>query len=313
MIDANNYVYVNKLLSLNIDNVDRSVVENRIFTSGGTLSGVFAGDTILTGYWGVAINLNYGGFTNGIGGGNNARSYEPGYSAFTVNMRSSASQTTFDRRLFTVMPDTGNISCAGGLTTGNSNSFLGNLRINGTDYGNTLYQNTVNYDIGISTNVSSTSGGNIKFNTRAVTRMVIDGATGSVGIGNNTPWVDLNLGDVSVGGSSGSLVFGKNNGGGGSRQYRQGFSSNFFFCFGDSGNVNNSTAPWTLQMAISYQAPASSLTISSTGSVIMPNGWTSSDERIKTNIKTIENALEKTLLLRGVEYNNFKIELDKNV
>jgi hypothetical protein len=37
----------------------------------------------LTGYWGVAINLNYGGFTNGIGGGNNGRSYEPGYSAFT--------------------------------------------------------------------------------------------------------------------------------------------------------------------------------------------------------------------------------------
>ncbi len=30
----------------------------------------------------------------------------------------------------------------------------------------------------------------------------------------------------------------------------------------------------------------------------MPNGYgTSSDERIKTNIKTIENALEKTLLL----------------
>jgi hypothetical protein len=169
MIDANNYVYCNKVLTLNIDNIDRSVVVNRIFTSGATLSGVFAGDTILTGYWGVAINLNYGGFTNG---GNIARSYEPqaGYSALTVNMRSSASQTTFDRRLFTVLPD-GNISCTGGLTTGNSNSFLGNLRINGTDYGNTLYQNTVNYDIGISTNISSTSGGNINFNTRAVTRI----------------------------------------------------------------------------------------------------------------------------------------------
>ena len=44
----------------------------------------------------------------------------------------------------------------------------------------------------------------------------------------------------------------------------------------------------------------------------MPNGYgTSSDERIKTNIKTIENALEKTLLLRGVEYNDFRIEPDK--
>ena len=30
MIDANNYVYCNKFLILNIDNVERSVVENRI-------------------------------------------------------------------------------------------------------------------------------------------------------------------------------------------------------------------------------------------------------------------------------------------
>ena len=38
---------------------------------------------------------------------------------------------------------------------------------------------------------------------------------------------------------------------------------------------------------------------------------TSSDERIKTNIKSIENALDKTLLLRGVEYNDIRIEPDK--
>ena len=37
----------------------------------------------------------------------------------------------------------------------------------------------------------------------------------------------------------------------------------------------------------------------------------SSDERIKTNIKTIENALDKTLLLRGVEYNDIRIEPEK--
>ena len=37
----------------------------------------------------------------------------------------------------------------------------------------------------------------------------------------------------------------------------------------------------------------------------------SSDERVKTNIKTIENALDKTLLLRGVNYNDFRIEPDK--
>ncbi len=36
-----------------------------------------------------------------------------------------------------------------------------------------------------------------------------------------------------------------------------------------------------------------------------------SDERIKTNVKTIEYALDKILLLRGVEYNNFRYEPDK--
>ncbi len=35
---------------------------------------------------------------------------------------------------------------------------------------------------------------------------------------------------------------------------------------------------------------------------------TGSDERIETNIKTIEYALDKTLILRGVEYNDIRIE-----
>ena len=86
----------------------------------------------------------------------------------------------------------GNISCSGTITNG-STSYInaGGLRIGGFDYGNTLYQNTVNYDIGISTNNGSTTGGNIKFNTRALTRMTIDGATGNVSC----------TGDLTVGGS----------------------------------------------------------------------------------------------------------------
>jgi hypothetical protein len=36
-----------------------------------------------------------------------------------------------------------------------------------------------------------------------------------------------------------------------------------------------------------------------------------SDERLKTDIYTIENALEKTLLLRGVNYTLIQIEPDK--
>ncbi len=63
-------------------------------------------------------------------------------------------------------------------------------------------------------------------------------------------------------------------------------------------------------MAIAYQAPVSSFTMSSSGQIIMTNSWSSSDERIKTNIKTIENAINKTLLLRGLEFNNFKIDPD---
>ena len=116
---------LNKILGSNaLPSDSRSVIENIIFTEGAILSSVFAGDTILTGHWGVAINLNYGGFANGYGGGNNDRSYVPGWSAFTVNTRTSTSQTTFDKRLLTVMPDgattiNGTLNVAGYITSGN--------------------------------------------------------------------------------------------------------------------------------------------------------------------------------------------------
>ena len=35
------------------------------------------------------------------------------------------------------------------------------------------------------------------------------------------------------------------------------------------------------------------------------------DERIKTDIKAIEDQLDKTLLLRGVEYNDVRIEPER--
>jgi hypothetical protein len=44
LIDTNNYITFNKLLLLNIDQVDRPTVENRIITNGAISSGVFAGD-----------------------------------------------------------------------------------------------------------------------------------------------------------------------------------------------------------------------------------------------------------------------------
>ena len=77
------------------------------------------------------------------------------------------------------------------------------------------------------------------------------------------------------------------------------------------GNTN-STNTLTSQLAILYSAPGSALVIQSSGYVQMAYGYgTTSDERIKTNIKTIENALDKTLLLRGVEYNDIRIEPER--
>jgi hypothetical protein len=46
--------------------------------------------------------------------------------------------------------------------------------------------------------VNLCSSGNINFNTKALTRMTIDWATGSVGIGNTAPWAPLNIGDCSL-------------------------------------------------------------------------------------------------------------------
>jgi hypothetical protein len=43
---------------------------------------------------------------------------------------------------------------------------------------------------------------------------------GNLGIKNSAPWGDLNIGNCTVGGSSGHAVFGKNNGGGGSRNLK---------------------------------------------------------------------------------------------
>jgi hypothetical protein len=134
---------------------------------------------------------------------------------------------------------------------------------------------------------------------------------GDVGIGNLSPWAPLNIGTVdSV--SDGYINFAKNTGTGTWRNCRVGYSSGFGFAIGDNGNVNNNTNSWTVQFAIAFNAPFASLGVDSTGKVVMQYGYgTSSDERIKTNIKTIENALDKTLLLRGVEYNDIRIEPDK--
>ncbi len=134
--------------------------------------------------------------------------------------------------------------------------------------------------------------------------------TGRIGVSNLFPLSMLHLGNCEVTGSSPVIVLGKNTGGGFRNAYI-GYNDSFYFCIGDYGNTNTWNS-FTNQFGILYSAPASSFVIQSSGYCIMQYGYgTSSDERIKTNIKTIENSLEKTLLLRGVEYNDFRIEPEK--
>jgi len=112
-------------------------------------------------------------------------------------------------------------------------------------------------------------------------------------------------------GSNPAIIFGKNTGGGVRNAY-MGYTDTFFFTIGDWGNQNVGPNTLTSQLAIIYSAPYASLVIGLNGYVTMQYGsGGASDERIKTNIKTIENALDKTLLLRGVEYNDFRIEPER--
>jgi hypothetical protein len=133
---------------------------------------------------------------------------------------------------------------------------------------------------------------------------------GRIGVANTNPQSMLHLGNCEVFGSAPVIVFGKNNGPG-FRNAFLGYSESFYFLIGDYGGTNG-TNTLTQQLAIHYGSPALSILIEATGYVRMQYGFgQSSDERIKTNIKTIENAIYKTLLLKGVEYNDIRIEPEK--
>jgi hypothetical protein len=138
-------------------------------------------------------------------------------------------------------------------------------------------------------------------------------SSGNIGIQNNAPYAPLNLGNPTVPTSDGYIVFSKFNSlTSGYRNTRIGLTFDFYSAFGDYGNKNNGTDnSWATQLAIHYVAPANSILVNSNGNVLMQYGYSGSDERFKTNIKTIENALDKTLLLRGVNYNDFRNEPDE--
>ena len=100
--------------------------------------------------------------------------------------------------------------------------------------------------------------------------------------------------------SEGVIVIGKNNGLGGTRQYKFGITSGFYWGIGDFGN-NNTIGTWSTQIICHFQSPANAILIDSIGRV-WGNFVNTSDEGIKTNVQTIDNALLKIQQLRGVEY-----------
>jgi hypothetical protein len=130
---------------------------------------------------------------------------------------------------------------------------------------------------------------------------------GNVGIGNLNPLDDggattyFCVGDSSMAYSEGAIVIGKKNGIGGTRQYKFGITSDFYWGIGDFGHSNTIPTSWSTQLICHYVAPTNSILIDSIGRVY-GNFINTSDERIKTDIQTIDNALEKVLLLRGVNY-----------
>jgi hypothetical protein len=171
------------------------------------------------------------------------------------------------------------------------------------------------YNSKIILNGGNNSAGSTSFINDNITTCVMNSSgltvSGRVGINNTNPQSYLHLGNCEVVGSNPAIVFGKNTGGG-TRNAYIGYTDNFFFTIGDWGNSNAGPNTLTAQVAISYAAPYASILVGSNGYVTMQYGFSQfSDERIKINIKTIENALDKTLLLRGVEYNDFRIEPER--
>jgi hypothetical protein len=131
---------------------------------------------------------------------------------------------------------------------------------------------------------------------------------GNVGIGNTNPLSDggtttyfcVGNSSSSVTNSDGAIVIGKKNSTGGTRHFRIGHTTDFYWASGDFGN-NNTIGTWFPQIRCYYSAPSYSLDINLNG-IVYGMFTNTSDERIKTNIKTIDYALDKVLLLRGVNY-----------
>ena len=141
-------------------------------------------------------------------------------------------------------------------------------------------------------------------------------SNGNVGIGNNNPittGTDTNLciGNSSLLNSSGFLIIGKNsvidN-----RQFKIGYGDNYFMTIGDFGN-NNTPSLWKQQVRIHWNCPSHSFLIYENGDAnLYGRLYQASDIKLKTNVRSIDNALNKVTNLNGVEYSLINDNNDNN-
>ena len=125
-----------------------------------------------------------------------------------------------------------------------------------------------------------------------------------MGFGNTNLQSYLHLGNVDLPGSSPVLLFGKRlSNSSGFRTAFICYNDAFYFCIGDAGNVNSSVVT-TQSIKISYTAPDNTLALNGDGRCYSLQFVNTSDEKTKTDIETIEDALWKVQQLRGVSYTN---------
>ena len=136
-------------------------------------------------------------------------------------------------------------------------------------------------------------------------KMTID-TGGYVGIYNQYPQNYLHIGNVDVAGSDPMILLGKRKSdSSGFRTIHQYINNDFYFTMGDAGNVNNSI-PRVEAFMMYYAAPYQTCILSSNGRCYSLQFVDVSDERTKTDIETIDNALWKVQQLRGVKYKNIQ-------
>lgn len=141
--------------------------------------------------------------------------------------------------------------------------------------------------------------------------------SGNMGLMNQNPISDngvncfMNIANSSLAGNSGNIVIHKRDFTGSNRHFRIGITDGYYYSVGDFGS-NNVAGTWVKQFQMPYGCPENSLLIDSLGRCYSVAFIPSSDQKIKTDIRTIDNALWKVQQLRGVYYTHI-IDGSKNI